>query len=39
MYDEKQIPSLIIPNDISNLNKIIINLGEADIPLITLQML
>ena len=35
MYDEKQIPSLVIPNDVGNLNKIIINLGDADIPLIS----
>jgi hypothetical protein len=34
MYDEKQIPSLVIPDDVGNLNKIIINLGDADIPLI-----
>ena len=34
MYDDKQIPSLVIPDDVGNLNKIIINLGDADIPLI-----
>ncbi len=34
MYDDKQIPSLVIPDDAGNLNKIIINLGDADIPLI-----
>lgn len=34
MYDDKPIPSLVIPEDVGNLNKIIINLGDADIPLI-----
>ncbi len=35
MYDDKQIPSLVIPSDVGNINKIIINLGDADIPLIS----
>ncbi len=35
MYDDKQIPSLVIPNDVDNLSKIIITLGEANIPFIS----
>ena len=35
MYDEKQIPSLVIPHDVGNLNKIILNLGDTNIPVIS----
>jgi hypothetical protein len=35
MYDEKQIPSLVIPNDVGNLNKIVIKLGDANVPFIS----
>ena len=34
MYDGKQIPSLVIPSDAGNLDKIIIKLGKPDIPII-----
>ena len=34
MYDGKIIPSLVLPNDAGNFDKIIIQLGEPDIPFI-----
>ena len=34
IYGDKQIPSLIIPSDLSIPDKIIIKLGEPDIPVI-----